>query len=78
MTRCISIFGATGSIGRSAFDVIQHASMTGAAEFEIEALAAGSDVQGLADQARVLRPRVAVIADETRFDDLKSSLGHHG
>lgn len=78
MTRRISIFGATGSIGRSAFDVIRHASMTGAAEFEIEALAAGSDVQGLADQARVLRPRVAVIADETRFDELKSSLAGTG
>ena len=52
--------------------------MTGAAEFEIEALAAGSDAQGLADQARVLRPRVAVIADETRFEDLKTSLAGTG
>lgn len=78
VTRRISIFGATGSIGRSAFDVIRHASMTGAAEFEIEALAAGSDAQGLADQARILRPRVAVIADETRFEDLKTSLAGTG
>lgn len=78
MTRRISIFGATGSIGRSAFDVIRHASATGAAKFEIEALAAGSDVQGLADQARILRPRVAVIADETRYNDLKSSLAGTG
>lgn len=78
VTRRISIFGATGSIGRSAFDVIRHASMTGAAEFEIEALAAGSDAQGLTDQARILRPRVAVIADETRFEDLKTSLAGTG
>ena len=78
MVRRISIFGCTGSIGRSAFDVIRHASATGAAEFEIEALAAGTDAKSLAEQARILRPRIAVIADETRFEDLKSHLAGTG
>lgn len=78
MARRISIFGATGSIGRSAFDVIQHAAASGGAEFEIEALVAGSDVEGLVNQSLVLRPQIAVIADETKMEELAHRLSGTG
>lgn len=78
MVRRVSIFGSTGSIGRSAFDVIRHAMEAGAAEFEVEALAAGQDAEKLADQARVLRPRIAVIADESRLGELTARLAGTG
>jgi 1-deoxy-D-xylulose-5-phosphate reductoisomerase len=78
VARRISIFGATGSIGRSAFDVIQHAAQAGAAEFEIEALAAGADVDGLVNQALVLRPKIAIVADETKKEELAYRLSGTG
>ena len=78
MIRRVSVFGSTGSIGQSAFNVIRHAMDTGAAEFEIEALAAGRDAEKLAEQARMLRPRIAVIADEGRFDELEARLAGTG
>ncbi len=74
MTRRVSIFGSTGSIGKSAVDVVRHAQDTGSEDFEIVALVAGSDVRGLAAQARLLQPEVAVIADESRLQDLRDAL----
>lgn len=76
--RRVSIFGSTGSIGRSAVDVIRQAEQTGKAEFKIVALAAGSDVEALAEQARLLRPEIAVIADERRMADLEAALAGTG
>lgn len=78
MGRRISIFGSTGSIGRSAIDVVQHAGVSGAEDFEVVALAAGRDVEGLAAQARLLRPEVAVIADEARRGALAAALDGTG
>lgn len=78
MSRRISIFGSTGSIGRSALDVIQYANKSGVAEFEIEALAAGQDVQGLASQALIVRPRIAIIADESGKSELERLLSGSG
>lgn len=78
MVRRVSIFGSTGSIGRSAFDVIRHVTEAGACEFEVEVLAAGRDAERLAEQARALRPRIAVIADEKRRDELEARLAGTG
>lgn len=72
--RRISIFGATGSIGRSAAEVIAHARAEGEDAFELVALAAGRDAAGLAEQARLLRPQLAVIADEARKGELQELL----
>ncbi|MFN7055520.1 1-deoxy-D-xylulose-5-phosphate reductoisomerase [Hyphomonas sp.] len=76
--RRISIAGSTGSIGCSAVDVIQHARDTGAGDFEIVALASGSNVERLAEQALLLRPELAVIADETRREELDARLSGSG
>ena len=71
MARRITILGATGSVGRSTLDLIER---QGEGAFEIVALTANSDVAGLAEAARRVRPERAVIADEALYDDLKSAL----
>ncbi|MFN3314471.1 MAG: 1-deoxy-D-xylulose-5-phosphate reductoisomerase, partial [Hyphomonas sp.] len=76
--RRISIAGSTGSIGCSAVDVIQHARNSGQGDFEIVALAAGSNAEKLAEQALLLRPEIAVIADEGRRQDLEVLLSGSG
>ena len=72
-TRRISIMGSTGSIGTSALSVVRHANRSGPT-FEIEVLAAGADVARLAEQAREFKPNLAVIADDSKLDELRSRL----
>lgn len=76
--RRISIAGSTGSIGCSAVDVIEYARNGGHGEFDIVALAAGSNAEKLAEQARLLRPEIAVIADESRREELEALLSGTG
>lgn len=75
--RRVSIFGSTGSVGRSAVEVIRHAGREGH-PFEVIALAAGRNVAGLASQALELRPEIAVIADETLLPELRDRLAGSG
>ena len=71
----ISIMGSTGSIGRSAIDVVQSANSESAdPKFEVVALVAGSDADGLANQAMAIGADIAVIADPTKYEELKSRL----
>lgn len=74
--RSISIFGATGSIGESTFDLIQRAG--GPASFRTVALTGGKNVQRLAEMARVLRPEIAVCADEASLPALREALAGSG
>jgi 1-deoxy-D-xylulose-5-phosphate reductoisomerase len=67
--RILALFGSTGSIGRQTLDVI---GATGA--FRISALAAGSNWELLAAQARVWRPDVIAIADKNAYPHLKAAL----
>ncbi|MBC9177534.1 1-deoxy-D-xylulose-5-phosphate reductoisomerase, partial [Roseomonas ludipueritiae] len=60
MTRTVSILGSTGSVGRSTVALLDAAAP---GEFEVVALVAGRDAAALAEQAKRLRPRVAVLAD---------------
>ena len=75
----ISIMGATGSIGLSAADVIEHANASSDAPvFAVEALVAGRNVDGLIALAKRLSPAIAVIADDalsTRLADGLSGTG---
>ena len=66
----ITILGATGSIGTSTLDLIERAPDA----FEVVALTANSDVKGLADAARRVRAKVAVVADEGKRDALREAL----
>jgi 1-deoxy-D-xylulose-5-phosphate reductoisomerase len=75
MTRSISILGATGSVGRSTIALLEAAAE---GEFAVEALVAGRDAAGLADAARRLRARVAVLADPAGLPALREALAGSG
>lgn len=74
--RRLSILGSTGSVGRSTVDVIE--SLGGAETFDVEALVAGRNVELLAEQARRLRARVAVVADPQGYAPLQQALAGAG
>ena len=75
--RRVSILGATGSVGVSTLDVLGHA-RRGGEKIEIVALTGGDNVALLAEQALAWRPKLAVIANETRHDALKQRLQGSG
>ncbi len=56
----VALLGSTGSIGRQTVDVLTSAE---AGSFDVVALAAGRDAAKLSEQAALLRPRVASLAD---------------
>jgi len=68
--RRISILGSTGSVGCSTVDLIERQREN----FAVEALTANVNVELLADQARRLRPKLAVVADPSRYKALKEAL----
>ncbi len=68
--KTVSILGATGSIGQSTLDLVQRSPDA----YQVLALTAAKDVDGLAAAARATNARLAVIADDTRHDALKSAL----
>jgi len=70
MTRTISILGATGSIGRSTLDLIEREGDA----FDVLALTAQRDVEGLAAAARRTGAQRAVIGDENLYFALKDAL----
>lgn len=74
MTRRLSLFGATGSVGQSTLDLVRR---DGEA-WTVGVLTANSDVAELAKLAREFRPELAVIADEARYADLRDALAGTG
>ena len=71
----ISIMGSTGSIGRSALSVIEHANAEADDPvFVVDTLAAGANVERLIEQAKQVRPKRVVIADETKREHLAEAL----
>ena len=72
--RSIAILGSTGSIGVSTLDLLEKSG----ADVRIEALAAGRNVARLAEQALKWRPRMTVVADESRHAELRDRLAGSG
>ena len=70
MTRRISIFGATGSVGRSTLDLIGRDRLG----YSVIALTAQNDAAGLAQAAIEHGARIAVIGDPARYAELKQAL----
>ena len=68
--RRVTILGSTGSVGRNTIDLIDR----NPSIYSIEALTANRNVDLLADQARRLRPRMAVIGDPDLYASLSSAL----
>lgn len=70
----IAIFGATGSIGGSTLDVLSHYKD----HYKVFALTANSRVEELVRLCESHHPRVALVADESKKDELASSLKTRG
>jgi len=67
----VCILGSTGSIGRSALDVVRvHPGL-----FEVVGLAAHSNAALLAEQVREFRPAVVAMMDEAAAERLSAQLG---
>ena len=64
----IAILGSTGSIGTQALEVIaEHSDL-----YEVYCLTANNKIELLAQQAHQFKPAAIVIANEQRYDELKS------
>lgn len=72
--RRISIFGITGSVGASSFDLM----MRGAGSFETVAVTGGRNIAQLAHMARQLRAEIAVTAYDDCLGDLRAALAGSG
>ena len=72
--RRITVLGSTGSVGCSTIDLIRR----DPGAFEIEALTAYSNVKLLAEQARELGARCAVVGDAGKYFELKEALSGSG
>lgn len=70
----IAIFGATGSIGGSTLDVLSHYKD----RYRVFALTANSRVEELVRLCESHHPRIALVADESKKDELASSLKTRG
>ncbi len=70
--RTITVLGATGSIGRSTAALLEGGG------YAVEALVAGRDAVALAAQARTLRAKLAVVADEAALPALRDALAGSG
>ncbi|MGY0833475.1 1-deoxy-D-xylulose-5-phosphate reductoisomerase [Azospirillum argentinense] len=72
--RRVTIFGSTGSVGTQTVDLVAREPE----RFPVEALTANRNVALLAEQARQLRPKLAVVADPAAYADLKEALAGTG
>jgi 1-deoxy-D-xylulose-5-phosphate reductoisomerase len=78
LVRKIAVLGSTGSVGTSTLDLIDQGERSGRLAVKLTALAAGRNVERLAEQAKRWRPDLTVIADERRLPDLRERLNGQG
>jgi 1-deoxy-D-xylulose-5-phosphate reductoisomerase len=74
--RSVSIFGATGSVGESTFDLLTR--QGGALAYRTVALTGGRNIARLAEQAVALKAEIAVTAYDECHDDLRAALAGTG
>ncbi len=72
--RRVTVLGSTGSVGANTLDLLER----NRDRYVVEALTANSNVALLAEQARRLKPRLAVVADERHYAALKAALAGTG
>jgi 1-deoxy-D-xylulose-5-phosphate reductoisomerase len=72
--RRISILGSTGSVGRNTVSLVE----AEPERYAVEALTAHGNVDLLAEQARRLKAKFAVVADDNRYRALKTALAGSG
>ena len=66
----IAILGSTGSIGQQALEVIDN----NPDRFAVEVLTANNNVDLLIEQAKKFHPNAVVIANEEKYDFVRSAL----
>src|SRR4029077_4518946 len=69
--RHVTILGSTGAVGQRTGDLIAR----DPGRYAGEALVAGNSVEALAEQARRLKAKMAVVANPQRYRALKDALG---
>lgn len=74
--RRVSVFGATGSVGESTFDLLMR--QGGRAAFQTVALTGGRNVARLAEMAQALGAEIAVTAHDDCLPDLRAALAGTG
>lgn len=72
--RGITILGSTGSIGTNTVDLVAARPDL----YRVEALVANTSAAALARQALELKPKLAVVADESAYEELKHALAGSG
>jgi 1-deoxy-D-xylulose-5-phosphate reductoisomerase len=79
LARSVTVLGCTGSIGVNTLDVVAHVrKLHGAEALPITALTAGENVKLLIEQARAMKPKLAVIGNESLLGELKAGLSGTG
>jgi len=68
--KAISLLGSTGSIGTQTLDIVAH----NPDQFRIVGLAAGSNVEMLAQQIRQFRPEIVAICETAKLPELKEAI----
>lgn len=68
--RSIALLGSTGSIGTQTLDVVR----SNPDRFEVYALSANNNAELLIKQAREFLPEVVIIANEQKYEELKTAL----
>ncbi len=68
--KTITIFGSTGSIGKSTVDILERNPEL----YKIKALTANANVELLAEQAKKLNAEMAITADDSKYTELKDAL----
>ncbi len=66
----ISIFGSTGSVGKNTIAVLQNNEES----YEVIALVANNDFETLISQAKLVKPKYVVIANEYHYSKVKEAL----
>lgn len=68
--KAITLLGSTGSIGTQTLDILA----SHPKDFRLVGIAAGRNVELLAQQVRQFRPEIVAICDTSRLDELKTAI----
>ncbi|NJL51463.1 MAG: 1-deoxy-D-xylulose-5-phosphate reductoisomerase [Hydrococcus sp. SU_1_0] len=72
--KAITILGSTGSIGTQTLDIVTHHPE----QFRVVGLAAGSNVQLLAEQIRTFKPEIVALGNEHKLAELQAAIAQPG
>ena len=71
--KAITILGSTGSIGTQTLDIVTHHPE----QFRVVGLAAGSNINLLAEQIRTFKPEIVALGNETKLSELQDAIASY-